>query len=197
MGEDILETMFFTFFGYACYSSLAWHQHAHEQYSQIGRGVLLMTLRPRDFSECSSQEVAVCYRQLSKTQGNAEAEDAVARYDPSHQFVVTVRLVQHFSRASCVHRNVVRSLILDKAVQTGMVGTDTPRPHQVAINGPSPTLVCRQCTLTLSSKEKHKCASCRMVYYCNRRCQRLDWKRHQEDCKRLEGEYRQFACWHE
>lgn len=31
----------------------------------------------------------------------------------------------------------------------------------------------------------HKCANCEFVHYCNKDCQRLAWKIHRSECKRL------------
>ena len=31
-----------------------------------------------------------------------------------------------------------------------------------------------------------RCSNCKMVYYCNRECQKADWKRHKPDCRGVE-----------
>ena len=40
----------------------------------------------------------------------------------------------------------------------------------------------RTCAHCATSGAKNKCASCRLTYYCDRRCQKLHWKDHKEAC---------------
>ena len=38
-----------------------------------------------------------------------------------------------------------------------------------------------------------KCTGCKQVYYCNRNCQKKDWKTHKPACKMLP--YKVFIIW--
>jgi hypothetical protein len=42
---------------------------------------------------------------------------------------------------------------------------------------------CRGCLEEKESKVLGSCASCGVVRYCGRECQKEDWKRHKENCK--------------
>eukprot|EP01083_Nonionella_stella_P162966 535475_1 len=47
--------------------------------------------------------------------------------------------------------------------------------------------ICAKCNAILPLPEQRKkCARCRKVNYCCKRCQRSDWKRHKSDCKTLD-----------
>jgi hypothetical protein len=44
----------------------------------------------------------------------------------------------------------------------------------------------KQCTLPLRTAQRNKmmtCSQCRMVHYCSRECQVVDWPKHRKDCK--------------
>ena len=47
--------------------------------------------------------------------------------------------------------------------------------------------ICSLCQL--SKAENKKCTGCYFVYYCSQNCQREDWARHKEECKKIRGEF--------
>ena len=48
------------------------------------------------------------------------------------------------------------------------------------------TQSCNGCLKTFDPKNLNKCSKCKLVRYCSKECQRLDWKRnHKEDCSIL------------
>jgi len=49
---------------------------------------------------------------------------------------------------------------------------------------------CETCGTSASKLEAplQSCSACKAVYYCGIKCQRKDWKKHREECKRLKAE---------
>ena len=46
-------------------------------------------------------------------------------------------------------------------------------------------LLCSYCNRDLTDNpDKKKCSNCKLVYYCNQKCQKKDWSSHKKVCKK-------------
>ena len=42
-------------------------------------------------------------------------------------------------------------------------------------------------------EEMKKCSGCKLLYYCNRDCQRKDWEKHGDKCKKIKNHLTELA----
>ena len=63
-------------------------------------------------------------------------------------------------------------------------------PIQAELNIPNTILTCHNCRKGASRADGivlKRCSGCRIVSYCSRECQKLDWLQHKMECKKNAG----------
>jgi hypothetical protein len=78
-----------------------------------------------------------------------------------------------------------------EAEQQGPRGGGASQAHAA---GGAGDLRCAQCGSAGRESQLLRCSACKGARYCSRECQRLHWRAHKADCKRVQRELKDGAC---